>query len=151
MNVALLTGLLAQFLPFLMKVGSMTAEKAAEGAVAKFGEDAWEKAKAVWVKLYAKVESTEGAKVAVSKLAEKPESEVWKAALQEELETLLQNDSALADEIAQILDDKTSTQVAGTEIKQTITNNQGQVIGQMQNSQAKSIGSIGSVQGDVHL
>jgi hypothetical protein len=151
MDAALLTAFLAPFLPFLMKLGTTVAEKAAESAAGQFGKDAWEKAKAVWSKLHPKVEPVEGAKVAVNKLADKPESEVWKAALQEELETLLKNDSALSSEIAQILDEKIATQVASTQIQQTVTNNQGQVIGQMQNSQAKSIGTIGSVQGDIQL
>jgi hypothetical protein len=151
MDIALLTAFLTPFLPFLSKLGTVAAEKASEAAGGQFGKDAWEKAKAVWAKLHPKVETAEGAKVAVNKLADKPDSEVWKAALQEELESLLKNDSALSSEIAQILDEKTATQVSGTQIHQTVTSNQGQVIGQMQNSQAKSIGSIGSAQGDVQL
>lgn len=147
MDIAMLTAFLSPFLPFLMKLG----EKATETAAGKFGEDAWAKAKAIWSKLRPKIETEEAAKVAVNKVAEKPESEVWKAALQEELETLLKNDTALAEAIAHILNQNTAAQVGGTSFQQTATNNQGQVIGQMQNSQAKNIGTIGSVQGDVQL
>ncbi|MHC5861925.1 MAG: hypothetical protein ACYTXK_34010, partial [Nostoc sp.] len=51
MDVASLTLFLVPFLPFLLKLGN----KAAEGAAEKFGVDAWEKAKAIWAKLYPKV------------------------------------------------------------------------------------------------
>lgn len=151
MDIALLTAFLIPFLPFLTKLGTVAANKAAEAAGGQFGEDAWKKAIAVWSKLHPKVDAAEGAKVAVNKLADKPESEVWKAALQEELETLLKNDSTLLNEIAQILDEKTAAQVASAQVQQTVTNNQGQVVGQMHGSQAKNIGSVGSVQGDVQL
>lgn len=150
MNIALLTAFLAPLLPFLTKLGTTAAEKAAETAAGQFGEDAWQKAKAVWSKLCPSIENTEAAKVATHKLADKPDSGAWKAVLQEELETLLSNNPTLLQEITRLLDEETATQVAGTYIQQTVTHNQGQVIGQMHNSQAKNIGSIGSAQ-DVQL
>jgi hypothetical protein len=151
MDPATLVTFLAPFLPYLLKAGEKASEEAGKKLGEKFGADTWEKSKSLWSKLRPKVETEEGVKVAVNKVAEKPESEVWKAALQEEFESLLKSDSALTDELAHILGKKTANQVGGTQIQQTVTRNQGQVIGHMQNSEAKNIGSIGNVQRDVHL
>ncbi len=148
MDITMLTALLAPCLPFLLKkVG-----EPALGAVAnKLGEDTWGKAKEIWAKLRPTVENEEAARIAATKLAEKPDSEVWRAAFQEELEALLEKDKALKEAIAEILEVKAKNTTDRTQIQQTVSNNQGQVIGQMQNSKAKSIGSIGSIGGDVQL
>ncbi|NET34016.1 MAG: hypothetical protein F6K19_18670 [Cyanothece sp. SIO1E1] len=147
MDVLALTTFLAPCLPFLLnKVGA----PALEGAATKLGEDTWEKAKAIWAKLKPKVESAAAAKVAAEKLANIPDSAAWKEALQEELATILGNDSALADAIADIFQD---AQVARSrnQVRQTVKENQGQVIGQMFGGEVKNIGRIDSVQGDVNL
>ncbi|MEH2173130.1 hypothetical protein [Nostoc sp.] len=52
MDIALLVKFLAPCLPFLLNVG----KKVVEGASQKVGEDVWNKAKAIWTKLYPKVE-----------------------------------------------------------------------------------------------
>ncbi len=147
MDVLVLTTFLAPCLPFLLeKVGA----PALEGAATKLGEDTWEKAKAIWAKLRPKVESETAAKVAAEKLANKPDSPAWQEALQEELETIFRNDAALANSIADIFQ---GSQVAsgGNQVQQTVKENRGQVIGQMFGGEAKNIGGIDSVQGDVNL
>ncbi|MCC5610395.1 hypothetical protein LC612_27500 [Nostoc sp. CHAB 5834] len=148
MDVTILTSFLAPCLPFLLK---KVAEPALSGAATKLGQDTWDKARAIWTKLHSPVEAEPAANIAATKLAEKPDSEVWKAALQEELEALFQKDKALADLISEIFKDKDGVSTGGVQIQQTAGTVEGQMIGQMQNSEAKNIGSIGSVQGDVTL
>ncbi|MGK7896531.1 MAG: hypothetical protein AB4372_23655 [Xenococcus sp. (in: cyanobacteria)] len=148
MNPVTITALLAPCMPFFLeKVGGAALESAAS----KVGEDAWEKAKAIWAKLQPKVESHAAVKVATEKLAEKPDSPIWKAALAEELESILENDPALAEAIEEILGDKADNTGITNKIQQTVNENQGQVIGQMKNSEAKNIGKIRNVQGDVNF
>lgn len=147
MDVLALTAFLAPCLPFLLeKVGAPALEEAAS----KLGEDTLEKAKAIWGKLWPKVESTTAAKMAAEKLANKPNSEAWKEALQEELESILQNDSALAEAIAEILK-TTPVDGEGNVVQQTVETNQGQMIGQMYGGEAKNLGNIDTVEGDVKL
>ena len=117
MDVITLTALLSPCLPFLMKLG----QKAAESASGKIGEDTWNTAKKIWDKLQPQIEAKEDAKIAAEQLAAKPESEPRKAVFQEELETLLKENPDLADEIAQILQEKPET-TSGTPIIQTIKN-----------------------------
>ncbi len=148
MDVAILTTFLAPCLPFLLK---KVGEPALSAAATKLGQDTWDKATAIWKKLYPPVEAEAAANIAATKLAEKPDSEVWKAALQEELETLFKKDQGLADIIAKILQDNDGVDKGGVQIQQTAGTVEGQMIGQMQNSQAKNIGSIGSVDGNVTL
>lgn len=148
MDVAIFTSFLAPCLPYLLK---KVAEPALSGAATKLGQDTWDKAKAIWTKLCPQVEAEAAANIAATKLAEKPDSEVWKAALQSELEALFQKDQTLADFIAEILKDFDGVSTGGVQIQQTAGTVEGQMIGQMQNSQAKNIGSIGSVEGDVKL
>ena len=148
MNPVTITKLLAPCLPFLLeKVG----KSALEGAALKIGEDIWAKAKAIWVKLQPKLRSNAAAKMATEKLAQKPDSETWQNVLTEELESILQNDTALAGAIAEILGEKAENSGTTNNIQQTVHENKGQVIGQMNNSQAKNIGKIGSVEGDVNF
>lgn len=148
MDPAIITALLAPCLPFLLeKIGG----PALESAASKVGEDTWIKAKAVWAKLCPQAESNAAVKVATEKLAEKPNSTTWRTALEEELQTILKQDSVLAEEIARILGEDVTGNGTQNNIQQTIQKNQGQVIGQMNNSQAKSIGQIGTIQGNVDL
>jgi hypothetical protein len=133
MDIAVLTTFLAPFLPFLVKLGNKAAEAAAE----KFGEDGWNKAKAVWEKLHPKVEAKEEAKLAVQQVVAKPESEARIAVLREELETLLKENPDLETAIAQIME-------SDSPAKSSVTN----IDLQGQNTQsagdnAKQIGQIG--------
>ena len=148
MNPVTITALLAPCLPFFLeKVGGAALESVAS----KVGEDTWAKAKAIWAKLQPKVQSNPAIKVATEKLAENPDSLTWKAALAEELESILKNDATLAEAIAEILGDKADNIGTTNKIQQTVNENQGQVIGQMKNSEAKNVGKIRNVQGDVNF
>lgn len=135
----MLTTLLAPCLPFLLK---KVGEPALGTVASKLGEDTWGRAKEIWTKLRPTLENEEAARIAATKLAEKPESEVWRAAFQEELEALLEKNTALKEAISELLEANGVNTTDTTQIQQTISNNQGQVIGQMQNSKAISIGSI---------
>ena len=99
MDIALLVKFLAPCLPYLLNVGN----KAVEGASQKVGEDVWNKAKAIWAKLYPKVEAKEAAKEAATDVAQKPEDEDLQASLRVQLKKILEADTALAEEIAKIL------------------------------------------------
>jgi hypothetical protein len=104
MDIALLVKFLAPCLPFLLKVGN----KAVEGASEKVGEDVWNKAKAIWAKLRPKVEVKEAAKEAVIDVAQKPEDKDLQASLRVQLKKIFDVDTALAEEIAQILQASTN-------------------------------------------
>jgi hypothetical protein len=142
MDVALLTAFLSPFLPFLIKLGEKASEKVGE----KFGEDAWNKATTVWAKLHPKVEAREDLRVAAEQVATKPESDARKAVLQEELETLLKEIPDLAAEIAKILQEAAPNGTPGSQIIQTVTGNQNQVMGQVTGGNV-----LGNVQGNVTL
>ncbi|MBW4472728.1 MAG: hypothetical protein KME27_23195 [Lyngbya sp. HA4199-MV5] len=142
MDIVLLTAFLSPFLPFLIKLGGKASEKVAE----KFGEDAWNKAKAVWSKLHPEVEAKEDMKVAAEQVAIKPESEARKAVFQEELETLLKDNPELAQAIAKILQEDAPDGTPGNQIIQTVTGNQNQVTGQVTGGNV-----LGNVQGNVTL
>ena len=143
-----ITTFLAPCLPFLLE---KVSKPILEGAALKIGEDTWTKAKAIWTKLQSKVQSNAVAKIATEKLAEKPDSKTWQAALTEELESILKNDPALTEAIAAILGQKpvNNGNINNNNIQQTVHENKGQLIGQINNSQVKNIGNIGSVQGDI--
>ncbi|MHC5732269.1 MAG: hypothetical protein ACYTXY_51075, partial [Nostoc sp.] len=96
MDIALLVKFLAPYLPFLLNVGN----KAVEGASKKVGEDVWIKAKAIWDKLYPKVEAKQAAKEAATDVAQKPDDEDLQASLRVQLKKILEADTALAEEIA---------------------------------------------------
>lgn len=105
MDVATLTKevvvFLAPFLPYLLKVG----EKAAEEAGKKLGNDAWEKAKALWGKLRPKVEAKPAALEATQDVAEAPDDSDAQAALRLQVKKLLTDDRSLAEEIAGLWDE----------------------------------------------
>ena len=148
MNPLIITDLLDPCLPFLIeKVGNPILESAAS----KIGEDTWTKAKAIWAKLQPKVRANAAAKIATEKLAQKPDNKTWQAALTEELESILKHDSTLANAIAEILGEEAENIGTTNNIQQTVHENKGQLIGQMNNSQAKNIGKIGSVGGDLNF
>jgi hypothetical protein len=136
MEIATLTAFISPFLPFLVKLGGKATDKATESAAAKFGEAAWGKAQAVWAKLSPRIETKEAAKEAVEDVANHPEEEDLKVALRVQLKKLLERDQALANAIAQILQDDSQDGTPGTQIVQTVTGNQNQVIGQVNDGQA---------------
>ncbi|HEY9639701.1 MAG TPA: hypothetical protein V6C57_04420, partial [Coleofasciculaceae cyanobacterium] len=91
MDAATLTNFLAPFLPALVKPSPQTANR----AIRQFGAHDWSQANAIWETLYPKIEADEALKAAVAQVVAKPDSEIWRSALSEELEMLLQNDPAL--------------------------------------------------------
>ncbi|AFZ24262.1 hypothetical protein Cylst_2018 [Cylindrospermum stagnale PCC 7417] len=112
MDIALIVKLLAPCLPFLLNVGN----KVVEGASQKLGEDGWNKGKAIWAKLQPKVEAKEAAKEAAADVAQKPEDEDLQASLRVQLKKILEADTALAEEIAKILQSE-SAQPTGDNIQ----------------------------------
>ncbi|ABA19856.1 conserved hypothetical protein [Trichormus variabilis ATCC 29413] len=98
-DIASIVTFLAPYLPSLLNVGS----KVAEGAYQQAGADGWDKAKAIWGKLQPKVEAKEAAKEAAADVAQKPEDEDLQASLRVQLKKILDADTTLAEEIAQIL------------------------------------------------
>ncbi len=103
--ITLLVKVLAPCLPFLMTM----SDKAVEEASRKVGEDVWNKAKAIWAKLYPKVKAKKTAKKAAADVAKNPEDEDLQTALQVQLKKILEGDSALAAEITEILSQVEST------------------------------------------
>jgi hypothetical protein len=144
MEIATLVAFLSPFLPFLLKLGGKAAEKATETAAGKFGEASWTKAQAVWEKLSPKVEAKESAKEAAVDVANAPEDEDLRVALKVQLKKLLAADEVLVKAIAQILEADASDATPGTQIVQTVTGDQNQVIGQVTGGQV-----FGNVEGNV--
>jgi len=150
MDPATLTAFLAPFLPALMKLGG----KVLEGAATKAGEttgttlteNALNKANAVWAKLFPKVEAKESAKEAAEDVANAPTDEDAQAALRLQLKKILEADPALAEAIAQIMQEDAPDGTPGTQIVQHITGNQNQVIGQVTGGTV-----FGNVTGNVTL
>jgi hypothetical protein len=104
MDIAVIVKFLAPCLPFLLTMGN----KAAEGASQKVGEDVWNSAKAIWAKLWPKVEANNDAKKAAAEAAKNLEDEDFQGAFRAELKKILTADTALAEEIAKILEEQKS-------------------------------------------
>ncbi len=94
--VTTVVAFLAPFLPYVTKAG----EKAAEEAGKKFGAAAWNQAKALWGKLWPKVEDRPAAQDAVENVANNPEDEHAREALRLQVKKVLAEDAGLAQEIA---------------------------------------------------
>lgn len=97
--VAPIVSFLSPYLPFLLNVGG----KVAEGAYQQAGAYGWDKAKAIWGKLKPKVEAKEAAKEAAADVAQNPEDKDLQASLRVQLKKILEADTALAEELAKIL------------------------------------------------
>lgn len=93
-----LSTFLVPFLPYLLKAG----EKATEEVGRKLGSDAWDKAKALWAKLYPKVEAKPAAQEAVQDVTNAPTDTDAQAALRLQLRKLLAEDETLASEVARL-------------------------------------------------
>ncbi|MBV6626988.1 MAG: hypothetical protein KI793_29305 [Rivularia sp. (in: Bacteria)] len=144
MDIALLVKFLAPCLPFLLNVGN----KAVEGAAQKLGEDVWRKATAVWSKLRPKVEAKPMAKGAAEELANSPNDTDALEILQKQLKKLLDEDKALAAEIAGFMEENSEviSKVVNT-FNQNITGNDNVV----QNVTGDGNKSIGKVSGDATI
>lgn len=142
-----LAAFLAPCLPFLWeKVGAPVLDSATDNV----GDAVWEKAQAIWAKLFPKIEQDDATKVVAAELAKNPQSDVWKAAFQEKLQALLEQDQQLKRAIADILDEKTDAPT-GMRVQIAVDKNKGQVIGHMTHSEAKHIGHVDTLQGDVNF
>ena len=97
--VTTVVAFLAPFLPYLYKAG----EGAAGEAGKKFGAAAWDKAKALWGKLWPQVEDKPAAQEAVEDAAQNPKDEDALAALRQQMKKLLTADAALTQEITEIV------------------------------------------------
>ncbi|GEM_PF-2045802 len=143
MDISLVVKFLAPCLPFLMNVGN----KAVEGGARKIGEDVWRKATAVWSKLQPKVEAKPASLEAAQDVANNPEDEDSQAALRRQLTKILESDSQLKAEIAQVLSENDLTGTDGNNIEQNVSGTGNQTIGKMEGN-AKA---IGTVQGNVNM
>jgi transketolase len=145
MDIVTVTTLLSSFLPSLLKLG----DKAIESIGSAVGKDGWETAKKIWEKIHPKLDANEDVKIAAEQSAAKPESKAREEVFKEELATLIINNPDLAEAIAKILEESAPL-APSVQINQTLTNNEGQVIGQM--TGGKAIGRIdGNIQGGVNL
>ncbi len=140
MNIAVLTAFLSPFLPFLVKLG----EKAADTAAGKFGEDAWNKAKAIWSKLHPKLEAKKDVKVVAELVAADPENEPRQALLQAELKTLLEENPDLAEAIIKIMQQDAPDGTPGAQTIQNVIGSKNQVIGQVYGGNV-----FGNIEGNV--
>ncbi len=94
------TMFLLPVLPYLNKPG----EKAVEEIGKKIGGEVWEGAKALWAKLFPKIEAKPALLDAVQHAALPSASEDDKTVLRVQIQRLLQEDSALANEVARLLE-----------------------------------------------
>jgi len=101
---------LTPFLPYLLKAG----ERAAEEAAKKLGSSAWEKAKALWGKLWPTIKAKPAAQEAVQDVATSPQDEDAQAALRLQLKKILAKDNALAAEVARLWEEARASSVTAT-------------------------------------
>lgn len=93
MEIAAITAFLAPFLSQLLKPVSAAAGEAAE----KMGTAAVEQAKILWGHLRGKVEEKPIARAAAEEIAENPDDQAARAALQGQLEKMVAEDPAFAE------------------------------------------------------
>lgn len=150
MDLITLTAFLAPFLPTLMKLGGKVLDvavtKSGETAGTQLTEKALNKASAIWEKLFPKVEAKESAKEAAEDVAKAPTDEDAQAALRLQLKKILEADPALAEAIAQLMQEDAPDGTPGNQIVQHVTGNQNQVIGQVTGGKV-----IGNITGNVNL
>ncbi|NET01344.1 MAG: hypothetical protein F6K61_12385 [Sphaerospermopsis sp. SIO1G1] len=104
MDIAVIVKFLAPCLPFLMNVGN----KVLEGASQAVGQDIWNTGKAIWGKLQPKVETKAAALEAAEDVAKNPDDEDLQASLRVQLKKILEADTALAEEIAELFKSQSS-------------------------------------------
>lgn len=97
---------LTPFLPYLLKSG----EKAIEEVSKRIGEDVWKSAKALWNKLFPKVEAKPAAIEAAQDVASDPDSKGALNALTWQLEKLFASDQTLAQDVKLLLEQAQVTQ-----------------------------------------
>ena len=142
--VSLVVSVLSPFLPKLIG-------KAVESAGAQIGTDGWNQAKKIWDLLHPEIEAKPDVMRSVNALAKHTDDEDFRNDLQNDLQQLLENNPSLATAIAEVLkNDPPPAATTGQQINQTVTTNEGQIIGQM--TGGKVIGRInGTIQGNINL
>ena len=103
--MAIVAAFLTPLLPFLVKGG----EEAVKEVGKRFGGNVWDRAQTLWTKLRPKVESKPAALEVVQDVANNPSNKNAQAALLYQLEKLLENDSILANELAHLWEEASST------------------------------------------
>lgn len=99
MDFTALTALLAPALPYLVKGGEKLAEMTAE----KIGGAAPELIKRVWQRLRGAIDKSPAAKEIVGDLADSPDDEGYRVALQSQLKKILTTDDELAHQITELM------------------------------------------------
>lgn len=110
MEVAALTAFLAPFLPALLRPVGQAVDALADRAA----EEAMEHAKGLWGRLADKVRGKPAAAEAAEKVADAPDDERWRTALELQLEELLRGDTELAREIEALWASATAAGVTAT-------------------------------------
>jgi len=128
MDIATIIAFISPFLPYLVKLGTQSAEKLTDKASEEFSETAWEKAKAVWQKLCPQLEQKPAALEVIEDAANHPDDDDIQAAFRVQLKKLLQQDAALASEVATLLNADTPDGLSGTQIVQNVIGNRNQTI-----------------------
>lgn len=139
MDITALMQILAPALPFLVKVG----DKAMDGAIAKMGEDSWDKAKGLWSKLSSNVESDPVVKNAAEKVAADPENPDRQTVFKIALGDLLEKCPDLVAELVKLMEVGTSN---GGQVQKQVS----QSIGSLDHG-SKAVASIENVTGNVTL
>lgn len=127
---AILASFLSPFMPHLMKIGQPVAEGAGKELGGKLGRGTWDKAKGIWKKVFPKVKEKPLAKGAAEALAEDIQDEDALDVLTRQLNTLLEADPVLAQELHKLMVEDEEVISKAVSITQTIKGDKNIVIGQ---------------------
>lgn len=136
---AVLVAFLAPFLPHLLKVGGKVVDESVDAVAGEAGR----RAKALWAKIFPKVEESPTALGAANRVAESPEDTRARGALELELQDLFKADGALKREVERMLEEARQAGV--------VASHGGVAVGGSVDADRGSIGVIGTVGGDVKL
>jgi hypothetical protein len=145
---------LLPFLPFLWDTGKGAVDQATQGALQKFGADAWDKAKSLWHPLKTKVESRPALQEAVIDVVAEPIDEDLQAVLRTQLKKLFQEDPTFAQEMAELFakvnvgganaSGNRSVAIKGNVSGSNIVTGDGNSIGSTYNISGGQIGAVGT-------
>jgi len=136
---AAVVSLLAPFLPYLIKAGERSAQKAVDALATEAGKCA----KALWMRLLPEVEARPATAEAAADVAADPEDELARGALQLQLRKLLEQNAELRTDVEAMLADAQRSGVLAT--------GGGVAVGGDVRASEGSIGVIGTVGGNVSL
>jgi hypothetical protein len=119
-----LAAFLVPFLPYLLKAGEKAAEKSGEQigekVVPGLGQRAWETAKSLWGKIHPKIEAKPAAQEAIKDVVATPKDEDALATLRQQLKKLLTEDASLAEQLAQMMEEKRNASIIAQGISNSI-------------------------------